>query len=171
MDLLILESPHKRRGADLGECPKCHREGRSGRLKVLEAVDRSSPDSYGFAGCDADAIVKGVCGYSAIIQKRRPPRAVPCPECDLPMRRVQRRDGGHSLVCEKDGWFLADQQWQVVRSPGCPACGKPMVHRERSGTRGRFFWACFADRAFAEADVFGAITSQLERVENSTTRK
>jgi hypothetical protein len=38
-----------------------------------------------------------------------------------------------------------------------------MLHRERSRTKGHFFWACFADRAFAEADVFGTMKGDISR--------
>jgi hypothetical protein len=159
MDLISLELSQQRIGADVGECPKCRPEGRSGRLKIIEVADASSESSYGFAGCDAGDQSSQVCDYRALVQDVKPPKTE-CPECGRSMRPVRRRDGGHCLVCEKDGWFLADQLWRVVQSPSCPECRKPMVHRERSGRRGSFFWACFEHRAFVEADVFGATNTE-----------
>jgi hypothetical protein len=171
MDRIVLESPDQRRGADLGACPRCAGEGRGGRIRILEAVDRTAPDSYGFAGCDADAVSRTVCGYTAILQVRRPPTPAPCPECERPTRPVRRGDGGHSIVCDDHGWFLADPEWRAVPTPCCPVCGLAMVHRERSGTKGRFFWACFTHRMFADSDVFGSLAGDIRRLEDSTTGK
>jgi hypothetical protein len=36
-----------------------------------------------------------------------------------------------------------------------------MTHRERSEIRGSFFWACFADGAFVDADVFGKVRGEI----------
>jgi DNA topoisomerase I len=141
----------------LGECPKCLQEGRAGKLRLIKGVSRTSGKAYEFAACDADELDVKVCGYTAAAEKGRLQRQAACPECGAAMKPIRRRDGGHSLVCVRDGWFLADKRWVVVKAPRCPRCAGAMTHRERSGAQGSFFWACFADGAFVDADAFGKV--------------
>lgn len=155
---------------DLGECPRCRGEGRAGRLRLIAGVSKGSGKPYEFAGCDADTRAARACGYTTMAQNGRLQRGRPCPECSSTTRPVRRRDGGHSLVCEKDGWFLADARWELVVAPRCPRCGSAMVHRESSETKGRFFWACFEHGAFIDADVFGVVRGSV-RVRDSIASK
>jgi DNA topoisomerase-1 len=143
----------------VGECPKCGREGRVGNLRLVKGVSRSSGESYEFAACDLDTMGAKICGYTAPAEGGELALESPCPECDQPLRPVRRKDGGHSLVCEKDGWYLADKRWTIVKPPTCSRCSQPMIHRENSTMKGRFFWGCFADRVFKDADQFGKVLS------------
>ena len=145
----------------LGECPKCLQEGRPGKLRLIKGVSRTSGKAYEFAACDADEMDVKVCGYTASAEKGKLQRQAACPECGAAMKPIRRRDGGHSLVCVRDGWFLADKRWVVVRAPRCPRCAGAMTHRERSGAQGFFFWACFADGAFVDADAFGKVRGAI----------
>jgi DNA topoisomerase-1 len=142
---------------DLGSCPRCSGEGRTGRLRLIKGKSRDGK-AFAFAGCDSDTKEAKVCGFTAPVDsKGEVLQGLVCPVCGDLMRPVHRRDGGHSYVCRKDGWFLANRDWKLAKSPVCPTCTQPMTHRERSEARGTFFWACFGDRAFADSDVFGAI--------------
>ncbi|HEY0713976.1 MAG TPA: DNA topoisomerase, partial [Polyangia bacterium] len=143
---------------DLGPCSRCLEEGRQGRLRLVEGK-RKDGTAFRFAGCDADSKTAKVCGFTAPVDSRgRVLNGTPCEVCAEVMRPVERRDGGHSLVCRKDGWFLADREWRLVRAPKCSSCTQSMVHRERSESRGKFFWACFADSVFADSDQFGRVS-------------
>jgi DNA topoisomerase-1 len=141
----------------VGECPKCGREGRVGKLRLVKGVSRSSGEAYEFAACDLDTMGSKICGYTAPADGGKLALESPCPECNQPMRPVRRKDGGHSLVCEKDGWYLADRRWTIVKPPMCSRCAQPMIHRENSAVKGRFFWGCFNDKVFKDADQFGKV--------------
>jgi DNA topoisomerase-1 len=146
---------------DLGACPKCAKEGRAGRLRLIKGVSSKSGKPYEFAGCDTDTREAQACGHTAPSAEGKLLELLPCRECKAAMRPVTRRDGGHSWVCATHGWFLAGRTWELVASPACPPCGKPMIHRERSDTKGEFFWACFEDSAFGDADVFGRLRGEI----------
>jgi DNA topoisomerase-1 len=142
---------------DLGPCPKCTSENRSGHLRLIQGVNPETKKPYEFAACDADTRDSRACGHKAQVKDGQLIVSPPCPSCQAPLRAVNRKDGGHSWRCEKDGWFLAGRRWQLVLAPPCPQCAAPMVHRERRDPKGEFFWACFAHRVFMSSDRFGAV--------------
>jgi DNA topoisomerase-1 len=150
--------PHLRERPDLGPCPKCASEGRPGHLRLIQGVKDDKP--YEFAGCDQDTKTNRICGFTAPTEKGALIQILPCPCCGAKLRPVRRRDGGHSWACSTcpdNKWFLADQAWQIVQSPTCEKCLKPMTHRERTNPKGEFFWACFPCNTFRDSDVFGAL--------------
>jgi DNA topoisomerase-1 len=145
---------------DLGPCPKCHAQGRVGRLRLIQG--RKDDRSYEFAACDQDTKETRVCGHTAPTEKGALMEIQPCPVCAASMRPVRRRDGGHSWVCSScpdTKWFLADKAWRIVKSPTCPRCSNPMTHREKTNQKGEFFWGCFACHVFHPADVFGRLAA------------
>lgn len=149
---MVIRQPERK---DLGPCPKCRAEGRAGRLRLLKGTSAKSGKAYEFAACDVDTKDARFCGHTAPVHDSELQKLAPCPECQGDMRPVRRKDGGHSWVCAKHGWFLANGRWEVVKAPICQKCGQPMSHRERSGVKGQFFWACFEDRIFTDSDAFG----------------
>jgi DNA topoisomerase-1 len=144
---------------DLGPCPKCAREGRAGRLRLIQGVSAATNRPYEFAACDVDTKDVRVCGYKGQTDDGELLVSPPCPECQQSLRAVTRKDGGRSWVCEKHGWLLAGRRWELVVAPQCPRCSSPMVHRERRDPKGEFFWACFNDRVFLGSDRFGRVES------------
>jgi DNA topoisomerase-1 len=146
---------------DLGPCPKCSSDGRAGHLRLMKGISSKSGKPYEFAACDADTRESQICGHTAPARDGQLQKLAPCPECKNPMRPVVRKDGGHSWVCAKDGWFVASRKWELVPAPSCPVCAKPLVHREKTNTKGEFFWACFEHRAFADSNVFGAVRGTI----------
>ena len=152
--------PQRPERKDLGPCPKCLSEGRPGHLRLIQGQKDDKP--YEFAACDQDTKTQRICGFTAPTEKGSLIEALPCPSCGAQLRPVRRRDGGHSWICStcKDSkWFLADRAWQIVKSPLCRKCAKPMSHRERAAHKGEFFWACFPCNAFSDSDVFGAFST------------
>ena len=149
--------PRLRERKDLGPCPKCAAEGRTGRLRLIQGVNVDTKKPYEFAACDVDTKEARICGQKAQVQDGQLVPATPCPQCQLPLRAINRKDGGHSWKCEQHGWFLAGRTWQLVTPPLCPTCTTPMTHRERHDPKGEFFWACFADKVFVDSDRFGAV--------------
>jgi DNA topoisomerase I len=152
---------------DLGSCPRCAAEGRSGRLRLIQGVNAETKKPYEFAGCDADTKEKRVCGNKAQVRDGQVIISPPCPHCQAPLRAVNRKNGGHSWLCEQHGWFLAGRRWDLVVAPACPRCAALMIHRERRDPKGEFFWACFADRVFLGSDRFGSV--QKRSKERSAT--
>jgi DNA topoisomerase-1 len=148
---------------DLGPCPKCSAEGRTGRLRLIQGVSADTKKAYEFAGCDADTKEARVCGQKAQVHKGQLIPAVRCPRCQSPLRAVNRKDGGHSWKCEQDGWFLAGKKWELVSAPICPRCSSPMTHRERTDPKGEYFWACFPDKVFLDSDRFGGVDQRRRR--------
>jgi hypothetical protein len=98
-----------------------------------------------------------MCGYTASVAGGELQKVLPCSSCRAPMRPVVRKDGGHSWVCKKHGWFLADDGWEIVEAPRCPTCREPLLHRGRNDPKGEFFWACFKDGVFLDSDAFGRV--------------
>ena len=148
---------------DLGPCPKCIAEGRTGRLQLIKGVSSKNREPYEFAGCDQDSKDRRPCGFTAPTENGALIEPASCPVCGARLRPVRRKDGGHSWTCgacPDNNWFLADAAWKLVRSPVCPRCGKPMSHREHSTRKGDFFWACFPCKEFLDSDVFGACARQ-----------
>jgi DNA topoisomerase I len=148
------EMPERR---DLGPCPKCAAEARSGRLRLIRGVNRDNQRPYEFAGCDADTNGHRVCGHTAQVRDGQLLVARTCATCGAPLRAVSRKDGGRSWVCDEHGWFLAGRTWELVVAPPCPKCTNAMVHRERRDPKGEFFWACFSDGVFFATDRFGTV--------------
>lgn len=148
--------PRRLERKDLGPCPKCTTEGRSGRLRLIQGVNVETKKPYEFAGCDADTRENRVCGHKAQVRDGQILASPPCPGCQAPLRAVNRKDGGRSWRCEAHGWFLAGRRWELVVAPHCPQCEAPMIHRERRDPTGEFFWACFAHGVFLGSDRFGA---------------
>jgi hypothetical protein len=142
-------------GKDLGRCPRCATEGRSGRLRLVTGTSKRTGRPYELAACDADSSEARPCGYTAPTTAGELGKKLPCPECRAPMRPVRRRDGGHSWACRRHGWFLASRLWMLVTAPVCPKCQLPMVHRNRTDTEGAYTWACFEHGVFIESDAFG----------------
>jgi DNA topoisomerase-1 len=140
---------------DLGPCPKCQAEGRTGHLRLIKGSNRTTQAPYEFAGCDARSDGAQLCDHTAPVENGELQKLASCPECSAPMRPVRRKDGGHSWLCAQHGWFLAGQGWEIIQAPHCPNCDKPMTHRERSNVKGSFFWACFEHRVFIDSSVFG----------------
>ncbi len=144
---------------DLGRCPKCTGEGRTGHLRLIKGVSPKNNEPYEFAGCDQDSKDRKPCGFTAPTQNGSLIDPVPCPACGTRLRPVRRKDGGHSLLCGTcpgNKWHLADSGWKIVDAPVCPKCKQPMAHRERSNHKGQFFWGCFSCKQFMDSDVFGA---------------
>lgn len=141
---------------DLGPCPRCERERRQGRLRLITGV--RDEQRYEFAACDQDTKTTRLCGYTCSTEKGILIVPVNCPTCGATMR-TRRREGGHAWICSTcrgKKWFLADARWNLVRAPGCPKCGQPMTHRERPNHDGEFLWVCFDCEVFIKSDVFGA---------------
>jgi DNA topoisomerase-1 len=148
---------------DLGPCPRCASESRQGRLRLLKGTSSKTNKPYEFAGCDTDTKDTRTCGYTAPTQDGALQSALACPACGKPMRPVRRKDGGHSWHCAQHEWFLASRDWQLVKSPLCPECDTPMVHREKTLAKGEHFWACFAHKAFHDSDVFGRVVKKRRK--------
>lgn len=142
---------------DLGPCPKCAREGRGGRLRLIRGVSTKNDKPYEFAACDADTKEVQVCGHTSPTRDGELQKLEPCPACRRDMRPATRKTGSHFWVCESHGWFLANRTWRIVRAPSCPKCSRPLVHRERREPKGQFFWACFEHKVFVGSDRFGRI--------------
>jgi DNA topoisomerase-1 len=152
---------------DLGGCPRCEGALRAGRLRLVRGLAKAGR-AYEFAACDLDQKDAVVCGYTTAIHEGRPVRRPSCPECQLELKPVTKRNGGHSGVCDQHGWFLADARWQLVQAPSCPSCGKQMTHRERAQMKGSFFWACFEDGVFCDSDAFGSAQGPVRRKNQAT---
>lgn len=156
-DALPVQRPERK---DLGACPKCAQEGRAGRLRLIQGISSTSGKPYEFAGCELDTREAKICGQTARTLEGKLHHALPCPQCKNPMRAVRRKDGGHSWVCgqhESPLWYLAGEDWELVTPPTCPKCRSPLVHREKTATKGEFFWACFPDGVFHSADIYGRV--------------
>jgi DNA topoisomerase-1 len=155
--------PQFRERKDLGPCPKCAAEGRSGRLRLIEGVNGETKKAYSFGACDADTKETRLCGTKAQVHEGELLPSSPCPSCRQPLKAINRKDGGHSWKCEEHGWFLADRRWRLVAPPSCPTCNTAMTHRERQDPKGEFFWACFTHKVFLASDEFGAIEKPKKR--------
>lgn len=142
---------------EFGPCPKCRAEARDGRLVLKRGKRKDTGELFEFAGCSLDTKDAKPCGYRADTQNGELRPTVPCPSCTKPLRFVERKDGGHSLVCDEHGWTLADKAWKVVPAPGCPKCKKPMQHRSKKEDAKAFFWACFEDKEFFDSDKWGKV--------------
>lgn len=142
---------------DLGACPKCAAEGRSGRLRLLKGVGKESGKPYEFAACDQDTKDSTVCGNTAPAENGELKKLEPCPECKKGMKPITKKDKSQSWLCDVHGWFMADKAWRLVKAPECPKCKKPMAHRSKKENPSEFFWGCFDDKQFFDSDKFGKV--------------
>jgi DNA topoisomerase-1 len=148
---------------EFGPCPKCQADGRDGRLLLKKGRRKDSEASFEFAGCSLDSKESRPCGYRADTQDGVPRPALPCPACSSPMRAVERKDGGHSWVCETHGWHLAGKNWSLVKPPPCPECKGAMAHHHKKDDAKAFFWACFDHKKFHDSDKWGKVLPPKQR--------
>lgn len=143
---------------DLGACPKCAAEGRSGRLRLFKGTAAATGKPYEFAACDVDTKDSKICGHTAQTKDGELAKAEPCPQCAVGMKAVTKKDGSHSLLCAAHGWHLAGKDWRLVKAPACPKCKAAMGHHSKKADPSAFFWGCFTCKEFQESDKFGKVT-------------
>jgi DNA topoisomerase-1 len=143
---------------DLGPCPPCQSAGRVGRLRLVKGTSKKTGEPYEFAACDLDSPLQQVCGHTAPARDGKLQPQLECPDCKKLMRPVRRKDGGHAWTCPSQHWYLANRSWNLVKSPKCSKCERPMLHREKTLAKGEFFWGCFEDKVFFDSDVFGKVS-------------
>jgi DNA topoisomerase-1 len=136
----------------------------TGELVVDALVDKFQFIDLGFTREveeDLDRIARGELAYRPVITKvheqlRRELKSLqvagaavhPCPECELPMRRIKGRSGhfwgctGHPACTVT----LADEDGRPapleVSEHSCPECGKDLIRRFKKGRGGYDFWGC-----------------------------
>lgn len=145
---------------DLGLCPKCASEGRTGHLRLFKGVGKESGKPYEFAACDQDTKETSVCGYTAPAENDELKKLEPCPDCGQGMKPITKKNKSQSWKCEVHGWFMADKAWRLVKQPPCPKCKKPMVHNSKKDKEGEFFWACWDCKEFFGSDKFGKVEKE-----------
>lgn len=141
---------------EFGPCPACAAQGRDGRL-VHKRAKRADQTTFEFAGCSLDTKDAQPCGFRQQMTDGELVTALPCPTCRVPMRLVNRKDGGKSWNCKDHDWHLADAQGRIVTAPTCPKCKKAMKHNHKKDDETKFFWGCFDCKEFRDSDVWGVV--------------
>jgi DNA topoisomerase-1 len=139
----------------------------TGELVVDSLVGKFAFMDLGFTRdveADLDKIAQGEAGYKTVIgnvheqlQRELATMEVigtpkhPCPECGKPLRRIKGKSGhfwgcsGHpdcSVTLPDEGGKPGQRKPQETSAYVCQKCGKPLIHRIKTGKGGFDFWGC-----------------------------